>query len=612
MRKLIFLIFPFCLSITVINSAFSQNTLTEKDSVQKLIDEAKTYVEKIKLYKNLGYQSGKLNFDDVIALSSQGIQFAQTEKDKEAEGILERNIGNSFYFKGDYTNAANHFYKSVNILERENRQLELAETYNSTAKLYRKIRELDKASAYYERALQLYSSMKDTSGLATIYNEYGVVFEYKEDYKKADTYYSKSLSLNQMLKNLNGICYALGNLSGLYALQQDYKKAEQFAFKSLAIRKILNDSLSMALNYGDIGSLYKAAGEHRRALQYFDSSLSIAKTMNYVELQSQNYQSIGDVKEAQGNTKEALQYFHLHRKIADSLYNIQKSAQVEELNTRYETGKKENEILAQKLEIRNKNNSIVVVFSVAILAALIGWSEYRKFAVSKENEKQAAIAKGKIEVTQAVIDAEESERQRIAGDLHDGVGQVLSAARMNFSALKDQLPTLTEEQKLEIKKISSLIDKGCSEVRSVSHQMMPLDLQHNKFHKAVENFVLNLTGNNFKTNVFIEGIDVELSFEGQNILYRIIQECVNNVIKHSKASQLDVSIIKDEEQLAITIEDNGIGFDVEDAKSKAGVGLKNIRTRLKYLNGSMELNSAKGAGTCVMLFVPIKDRELNI
>ncbi len=592
-------------SLFICVSCAAQMPVTARDSVIRVIAGLDRYEEKIKEYKKLGEQSGKLDFDDVINFSNEGIKLASKNSDIETQAVLKRNIGNSMYFKGQYDKAATHFYESIGLLEKINPGTELAATYNSIAKLFRKIRQLDKASAYYNRALRLYNSLRDTAGMATICNEHGVVFEYKQDYKTADEYYSTSLALNRKLKNPVGICYALGNLSGLYMLQKNYPKAEAYAFQSLNIRKLLNDSLSVALNYGDLGTLYKAQGLSVKALSYFDSSIHIAQSLSYTELLAQNYQALGELMEADGDNKKALQYFQMNKAITDSLFNIQKAAQVEELNTKYETGKIQNQLLKQEIELRRKNYFILLVIGIFLLSFLFTFFEYRKFKLRKEKERMAAATASKIEATKAVILAEETERQRIAADLHDGVGQVLSAARMSISAFEDRQISLSSTDKKEISRISSLIDQGCTEVRNVSHQMMPLDLQGKKFDKAVKLFVSKLSGQKFTATVFSEGFDEQKEFAGQNILYRIVQECVNNVIKHAHATQLDISLIREATQITATIEDNGVGFNVENAKNKEAVGLKNISTRLTYMNGGLEINSTPGKGSCVMIYVPL-------
>ncbi len=207
--------------------------------------------------------------------------------------------------------------------------------------------------------------------------------------------------------------------------------------------------------------------------------------------------------------------------------------------------------------------------------------------------------------TRAVLEAEEAERQRIAKDLHDGVGQMMSAAKMNLSAVEAQLNLNTTEQKLAFENIIQLVDDSCKEVRSVSHNMMPNALLKNNLEAAIREFIYKLDPQVLKVHLYAQGLDERLDSNTETILYRVIQESVNNVIKHSGADTLDITIIKEPGELTATIEDNGKGFDTTDREKFEGIGLKNMRTRVEYLKGTIDFDSSPGNGTVVALHVPL-------
>jgi signal transduction histidine kinase len=207
--------------------------------------------------------------------------------------------------------------------------------------------------------------------------------------------------------------------------------------------------------------------------------------------------------------------------------------------------------------------------------------------------------------TRAVLEAEEAERQRIAKDLHDGVGQMISAAKMNLSAVESGLNLQTAEQKLAFENIIQLVDDSCKEVRSVSHNMMPNALLKNNLAAAIREFIDKLDQRVIKVHLYAKGLEERLDLNIETILYRVIQECVNNVIKHSGADTLDITIIKEPAELTATIEDNGNGFDTSDKEKFEGIGLKNMRTRVEYLKGTIDVDSAPGHGTVVALHIPL-------
>ena len=181
----------------------------------------------------------------------------------------------------------------------------------------------------------------------------------------------------------------------------------------------------------------------------------------------------------------------------------------------------------------------------------------------------------------------------------------MSAAKMNLSMVESELAFQNPEQKQAFEKAMSLVDEGCREVRSVSHQIMPNALLKSGLASAVREFINKIDQRVIKVNLYAEGLNERVDSLTEPVLYRVIQECVNNVIKHAAASQLDISVIRDGEGISVTIEDNGKGFNPGDKALAEGIGLKNIRSRVEYLKGTVEWDSSPGKGTVVMVHVPV-------
>ena len=182
---------------------------------------------------------------------------------------------------------------------------------------------------------------------------------------------------------------------------------------------------------------------------------------------------------------------------------------------------------------------------------------------------------------------------------------MMSAAKMNLSAYEHSTAFKTVEEKIAFEKIISLIDESCKEVRSVSHNMMPNALLKNSLASAIREFIDKLDHKTLKVHLYTEGLDERLDSNVETVLYRVVQECVNNVIKHSGANTLDISLIKEPNEITATIEDNGKGFDVNDKSRSEGIGLKNIKTRVEYLKGTVDFDSTPGKGTLVALHIPL-------
>ncbi len=181
---------------------------------------------------------------------------------------------------------------------------------------------------------------------------------------------------------------------------------------------------------------------------------------------------------------------------------------------------------------------------------------------------------------------------------------MMSAAKMNLSAFESEIIFNNAEQQQTFEKIINLVDDSCKEVRHVSHNMMPNVLLKNNLASAIHDFIDKIDKKTLEVHLYTDGLEERLDANTETVLYRVIQECVNNVIKHSDATSLDISIIRDRDSISATIEDNGKGFDMKDKEKFEGIGLKNIRTRVEYLKGSVEFDSVPGGGTAVSLHVP--------
>ena len=601
-RPLFFIL--LCLySLLAYVTVFAQNS--PADSLKKIIDNQTTATpQRLTAYTHLTALLSTKDFDEAVRIGTKGLILARNTRDDTAQGDLNNSIGIAHYFKGNYDIASQYFFRAVQILEQAANKKKLAESFNNLAKLYRKTKQLDKSETYYDRAMSLYIELRDSAGIQMIWNESGVVFEYRGDYHEAVRRYSKALAIARSIHDDFAVGYALSNLSGVYVLQEKFTEAEAYMLQALDIRLKIKDTFAIVLNYSDMGSLYLAKGDYAKALQSIEHSNTLATQMKYPELLSHNYKLLSELYTKQNKHKEALVYFQKATTISDSIFNIAKAKQVEELNTKYETGKKEQQIALQEVAISRRNYIIGGVILVLLLSSLLAASQYRKYKLKQEARLQEEILHQQQLASRAVLEAEEKERQRIGQDLHDGVGQMMSAAKINLSTFLSDIQVPNEEEQIRVDNILSLIDESCKEVRAVSHNMMPNALLKAGLSSAVREFVNKIDTRIMEVNLYSEGLDERLNTTVETVLYRVIQECVNNVIKHAAATRLDISIIKDEEGLSATIEDNGKGFDINDMSIRNGIGLKNIETRIQYLRGIVEYESRIGHGTVVIINIP--------
>ncbi len=588
---------------TCIYSKAQNNTI---DSLRSVIASSVKNETRLSAYIHLTGKLSLISFNETIKIAEQGLQLASQLKDSLAYAELSRNMGISYYFKGDYEKAAMLFFTAARIYEQAGKEQPLAYVYNDIAKLYRKNRDLKRAGDHYEKALSIFRSLKDSSGIQMILNESGVVYEYQGNYAEALKRYNASLQIAKRLNDEMGKSWCYSFMAGVYVLQSKYELAENYNLQSLAIRQKLQDTFSLAASYSDLGILYSAWNKPERATYYFEESNKIAERMGYKELLSNNYAEMSKLANVNGDYKTALDYFTWHTQLKDSIFTSQKNRQAEELSTLYETDKKEQQIQVQQLTIKKRNLLIAVISGISLLALLVAYLLYNRYKWKQQAEMHSEILKQQELAARSVLEAEEKERSRIAKDLHDGVGQMMSAARMNLSSFYNNMQLKDDTQNKSLYNIIQLVDDSCKEVRAVSHSMMPAALLSKGLPDAVDELVSKINSNALKVNFHSEGFDQRLDSNTETILYRVIQECVNNSIKHAAATELDISLIKDADGISVTIEDNGKGFEYNMDKEDEGIGLKNIGSRILFLRGTVDFNSAPGKGTLVAIHVPNK------
>ena len=561
--------------------------------------------EKINAYKALSKELLVKDFDECQVISNAGAALAEKLKDYGSLSEFKKYTGLSWYFKGSYDSAAVYYYKALDVLKKTDDPSKKAGVLNELGKLYRKTKDLDRALQMYNEAFSIYKKLNDEGGMATILNESGVVFEYKADYDEAIKRYKSSLAIREKLNDDAGKAYSYNFLGGVYTLLKKFTEAEKFLLTSLELRKNLKDSFAIALSYGDLGYMYKEQGNYAKAMEQYDLSNTIAIKMRFAELLLSNYKELAVIAEKKGDNALSLIFYKKHSILKDSIYAGDKLKQIEQLNAKYQTEKQEQQLKLQKAEIARKNYLLWGLISGVALLILSAISFYRKRQLQNKMNLQAAVMNQQDLATRGIINAEENERKRIAADLHDGVGQMMSAAKMNLSAFENDITFKDEVQKNNFERLIGLVDESCKEIRSVSHQMMPNALLKNGLANAVKEFLDKIDHRIIKINLHAEGLQERLDGNTETVLYRVIQECVNNVIKHSGANNLDISLIKDADGISATVEDNGRGFDTTDKQKFEGIGLKNISSRVAFLKGTVDFDSAPGKGTLVAIHVPI-------
>jgi len=573
----------------------------QTDSLKKIAFGNYPAQKRIRAFSALADSLSKTNPAETFKIARTGLAIAAKLNDDKATGILLKDMGRAAYLEAKYDSAGFFLGQAARSFEKIKDTRDLADTYHEYVKLYSHVKDYKNAIVYLQKIIS-YSQKNQPQRLTMVFLEQlGKLYESDNNYKEALNSYKKSLnirdSLNiaQKIKDSISVSYSLDFVGDVFGSMKQKGGSEESLLKTIETKKSLNDTLALAINYMNLGILYKGKKEYPQSLDALQQCLQYAAKIKYTDLENNALNELSDLYEQTGNYQQALVYFKKHQDLDNAVNTENSSKNLSELQTKYETTQKENRILQQQFEISKRNYWVGGILIVFVLSLLLGYSSYKRSQLKQQNL-----------ATTAIIETEEKERKRIAQDLHDSVSQLMMAAKINLTVVGNELPFTDDAQKGRFQKAINLVDEGFKEVRTISHNMMPQALLESGLALVIKQFIENIENNTIAINLFTRGFEDHFDNTIETILYRILQECINNVMKHANASRVDISLIRDEENISLTIEDNGKGFDAKDVSFYNGMGLNNMRTRVNFLKGKIEMDSHPGQGTLISVYIPVK------
>lgn len=596
---------------------FNQDTKKAKEYTHEalsLSDKINFKIGKAKSLNSLGILVQKTgDYDSAIVLQNSALNIYQQISNQKGIAKSYSDLCIAYWKKADFVTALDYELKSLKAYEKINDQKGVAFCYNMIGIIYKDLKKPENAINYYLKSALIKKIINDEKGLASTYNNIGNIYKDKLNEDSSYKYYNLALFLHDKNSNLSGKSMVLANIGSLKFKLGKYQDALNYYTLGLDVEKQLSDSNSIATSYINIGNSYTALNDYSKARKYIFEGLKILEKINDLEGVMSAYEMLAYLFQEEKNFEEALHYYQEYITVRDSIMGNSEKEKIAELQTQYEVEKKDLELAKNKAELEAKERQSfiqkIIIISIILLLILIITSALlfvRKKQAEQKVKLNEEISKQKEIRTKAILDAEEKERRRIAQDLHDGVGQLLSAAKLNLSQLESKLKIETEEQKNVMHNALSLVDDSVKEVRTVSHNMMPNTLLKLGLASAVKEFITKL-GNapSLKVDLEIVGLDNRLDNQLETVMYRVIQEIVSNIIKHAKASHISLQLIKHDDELNVMIEDNGIGFDTSDISKFEGIGIKGILTRIEFLGGTVHFDSTEGRGTTVIIDIPL-------
>ena len=393
-----------------------------------------------------------------------------------------------------------------------------------------------------------------------------------------------------------------------------YDKARVQLKTAMGILRELGDTSQQVYNYHVLATSYWKQGLRDSALTAVRTTIALSHAMRSLELESDAEEKLYSYLKEMGHEDEALEHLERHIALDDSLDAIKEGELINRLEIGYETEKKERTIEVQNLKLEQREAQRNILLGTLAALVVVGFLVYRDVSHKRAlAEKQKQLSEQRVEqilteqelrLVNATMEGQDKERQRVAKDLHDRVGSLLSGVKLQFSALEDRLSKVVANGPEQFKKVLDLVDTAVGEVRRISHDLLSSNLAAFGLNAALTDLcdAVHVPGK-MEVELSLFGVEERMTRNVEVAAYRIVQEVVSNTLKHAQATTLTIQVTRTADQLNILVEDNGRGFDT--ATVAQGMGTGNLHSRAAELGGKVNIDSRPGRGTSVSVDIPL-------
>jgi signal transduction histidine kinase len=524
-------------------------------------------------------------------------------KIKDSIGLADtyNNLGIFYDTKGEFSNAIKNYFNALYFYERKQRIAKQAMVCSNIGIVFKAQKEYKKAIVYYRKAYELYSKTEDNFGKTTSAGNLGSILINLKQYDESLKYSTIAKNGYEKLGYERFLGYPLSSIAYVYDSLHKFKIANSKYIESIKLHEKHRNNFEIAEVSGAFANCLIKQADYTQSIVLANKSLLFSKLAKAYLLEINSYQILAIANSKLGNYKDAYRFSKLYNFGKDSIFKTQNSKSIFELETKYQTAKKEKLILQQQTESKQKNIWLILISSIATIGLLL----FRQQRLKSKLQKEQAQLENELLQEQSNFKIQE-QRLEISRELHDSVGSQLTFIISILDNLKNAPVKLENTFEKKIDNLSGYANTSISELRDTIWALNTDNLTINELETRILNFVKDASESVETINFDFKNNSVTnfqlTSKQGIN-LFRVVQEAVNNAVKHSKASQINIILDENENQLAMKIQDNGKGFDYEE-KRKKSYGLTNLQNRIKELNGDFEVITNE-TGTTINCTIPI-------
>lgn len=552
-------------------------------------------------------------YDKAMDNLMEGLIMALNNNDNYNASTFYNNIGIINFHSGHYHEALQHFFKSIELYKKSGEKDENLNTLNNIGEIYSSIGNYDKAREYLDMAYDGFKVQNDSVGIASVDASRGKMYLVMGIPDSAVYYLNNAIDICLATDNKFSLSECYLEMAKVFSNKEDYNTALDYYQRGEKVSDEINYQRSSCESKIGMARAYLLMGLLNDASRNADEAMALARQLSGISMVKDIHQIYAEIYEKKGDLSKSLyhlkEYLQLKEKLNDQsklhkLYNIE----IQELSQAHDIQKLE--IERQELIISKKNTLLLFLISAFVL--LMGGLVllYRNYRYRQDAAHQKIIHDLKEKKARAAVEAELQERTRIGQELHDGLGQMLTVARINMSVLQ-QKNSLTDERKVELLDGAlSGVDKAFYELRNICQNLAPRVLSEKGLAGAIKEIADQVNKSQQMEVVFESyGLGAQLDKLIENTLFRAAQELIHNAIKHSKANTFSLQLVKNESEINMIAEDDGIGFDYENSARLHAGGLNNIKSRVEHLNGVLDIDTMINRGTIVNIHIPLSKEQ---
>lgn len=541
---------------------------------------------------------------------------ARDKKNNDALANTLRRIGIVRFHSGELENASKALLEALRLQQENGNRFGVLSTFITLGNVYFKIGQSSQAIRYYEEAAEEAEALNYKVTLKNIYLNLGQFLTEESRYVEAEKYLMRGISFLDSVSDVSDIPYYNGALGFLYLQTGDYAKSRNYLERARVGFNADHNLYGYAQSTRNLAFVLKDIKKVDSAFQYMQLALDSAMIAEEPETVIEIAQDLGSWYLEVGDTLGSFHFIELANRLKDSVINEAGIERLIEAEQKYRSESKSKELKVQKETLRQRNY-LILSLTIALGLGLLAFLLYRYVRLQKEKLVKAELEKKSIEIDQllrqqelstlqAQMQGQNEERDRIARDLHDRLGSLLSTIKLQFSHFEGRLTQIESEFKSTYGNMMTLIDTAYDEIRQISHDLSSGTLNKFGFNKAVQELVQAIQDvNPIQIHYLSNKVPIEDYTQITESLYRIIQELLSNTLKYAEASEVNIQLSLFNGTLSFTYEDDGKGFDQKVAEQKDGIGMLNIKNRVEMMQGTLNIDTSPGHGVTVMIEIPL-------